>query len=85
MLFLCQQLELFALLTSDSLRCNMEPLSVGIAVLALFRFRARGCFFQLFGLWLRARLANAPVSLAKWSDAAAQSASRLMWINASPR
>ena len=40
---------------------------VGIAVLALFAFVLAVVLFNFFGLWLRARIANAPVSLGKWS------------------
>jgi hypothetical protein len=36
---------------------------VGIAVLALFAFVLTVILFNFFGLWLRARIANAPVSL----------------------
>src|SRR5437868_6738350 len=38
---------------------------VGIAVLALFAFVLAVILFNFFGLWLRARIANAPVSLGK--------------------
>jgi uncharacterized protein YqfA (UPF0365 family) len=38
---------------------------VGIAVLALFAFVLAIVLFNFFGLWLRARIANAPVSLGK--------------------
>src|SRR5512133_1842659 len=38
---------------------------VGIAVLALFAFVLAVVLFNFFGLWLRARIANAPVSLVK--------------------
>src|SRR5262249_4873130 len=38
---------------------------VGIAVLALFAFVLAIILFNFFGLWLRARIANAPVSLGK--------------------
>src|SRR4026208_1864163 len=38
---------------------------VGIAVLALFAFVLAVVLFNFFGLWLRARIANAPVSLGK--------------------
>src|SRR5438477_13119321 len=38
---------------------------VGIAVLALFGFMLAIVLFNFFGLWLRARIANAPVSLGK--------------------
>src|SRR5258707_7720689 len=38
---------------------------VGIAVLALFALVLTVILFNFFGLWLRARIANAPVSLGK--------------------
>jgi len=38
---------------------------VGLAVLALFAFVLAVVLFNFFGLWLRARIANAPVSLGK--------------------
>jgi uncharacterized protein YqfA (UPF0365 family) len=38
---------------------------VGIAVLALFALVLAVVLFNFFGLWLRARIANAPVSLGK--------------------
>src|SRR5438046_7967456 len=38
---------------------------IGIAVLALFAFVLAIFLFNFFGLWLRARIANAPVSLGK--------------------
>src|SRR5262250_80285 len=38
---------------------------IGIAVLALFAFILAIVLFNFFGLWLRARIANAPVSLGK--------------------
>src|SRR5205807_2005235 len=38
---------------------------IGIAVLALFAFVLAVVLFNFFGLWLRARIANAPVSLGK--------------------
>src|SRR2546430_3619244 len=38
---------------------------VGLAVLALFAFVLTVILFNFFGLWLRARIANAPVSLGK--------------------
>ena len=38
---------------------------VGVAVLALFAFVLAIVLFNFFGLWLRARIANAPVSLGK--------------------
>src|SRR5207245_5924959 len=38
---------------------------IGIAVLALFAFVIAIVLFNFFGLWLRARIANAPVSLGK--------------------
>src|SRR5260221_9570281 len=38
---------------------------VGIAVLALFAFVLAVVLFNFFGLWLRARIANAPVRLGK--------------------
>src|SRR5256885_2922715 len=38
---------------------------VGIAVLALFAFVLAIILFNFFGLWTRARIANAPVSLGK--------------------
>src|SRR5216117_2206370 len=38
---------------------------VGIAVLALFAFVLAVILFNFFGLWLRARIANAPLSLGK--------------------
>jgi len=38
---------------------------IGIAVLALFAFALAVILFNFFGLWLRARIANAPVSLGK--------------------
>jgi len=38
---------------------------IGIAVLALFAFVLAIVLFNFFGLWLRARIANAPVSLGK--------------------
>ena len=50
---------------------------IGLAVLALFAFVLAIVLFNFFGLWLRARIANAPVSLGKNDrDAAAQSAGR---------
>ena len=51
---------------SDRLSSNMESLYlIGIAVLALFAFVLAIVLFNFFGLWLRARIANAPVSLGK--------------------
>ena len=48
------------------LRHNMESLYlIGLAVLALFAFVLAIVLFNFFGLWLRARIANAPVSLGK--------------------
>jgi len=41
---------------------------VGIAVLALFALVLTVILFNFFGLWLRARIANAPVSLGRWSE-----------------
>jgi len=38
---------------------------IGVAVLALFAFVLAIVLFNFFGLWLRARIANAPVSLGK--------------------
>src|SRR2546422_3275830 len=38
---------------------------IGIAVLALFAFVLAVVLFNFFGLWLRGRIANAPVSLGK--------------------
>src|SRR5438045_9800825 len=38
---------------------------VGIAVLALFGFILCIILFNFFGLWIRARIANAPVGLGK--------------------
>src|SRR6266403_2933728 len=38
---------------------------VGIAVLALFAFILCIVLFNFFGLWLRARIANAPVAIGK--------------------
>src|SRR6186997_518174 len=38
---------------------------IGIAALALFAFVLAVVLFNFFGLWLRARIANAPVSLGK--------------------
>src|SRR5206468_2853982 len=38
---------------------------IGLAVLALFAFVLAVILFNFFGLWLRARIANAPVSLGK--------------------
>src|ERR687888_1060341 len=38
---------------------------IGVAVLALFAFVLAVVLFNFFGLWLRARIANAPVSLGK--------------------
>src|SRR4051812_47389580 len=38
---------------------------IGIAVLALFTLVLAIVLFNFFGLWLRARIANAPVSLGK--------------------
>src|SRR5437762_502687 len=38
---------------------------VGLAVLALFAFVLAIILFNFFGLWIRARIANAPVSLGK--------------------
>src|SRR6478752_229722 len=38
---------------------------IGLAVLALFAFVLAIVLFNFFGLWLRARIANAPVSLGK--------------------
>ena len=40
---------------------------VGVAVIALFAFILCIVLFNFFGLWIRARIANAPVSSAKWS------------------
>ena len=49
----------------------MESLYVvGVAVIALFAFILCIVLFNFFGLWLRARIANAPVSLGKWSACA---------------
>ena len=38
---------------------------IGIVVLAVFAFVLAVILFNFFGLWLRARIANAPVSLGK--------------------
>ena len=38
---------------------------IGIAVLGIFAFVLAIVLFNFFGLWLRARIANAPVSLGK--------------------
>src|SRR5438876_6780931 len=38
---------------------------VGIAVLAVFGFVFAVILFNFFGLWLRARIANAPIGLGK--------------------
>ena len=38
---------------------------IGIAVLAVFALVLAVILFNFFGLWLRARIANAPVSLGK--------------------
>src|ERR1700757_5536571 len=38
---------------------------IGIAALALFAFVLAIVLFNFFGLWLRARIANAPVSIGK--------------------
>src|SRR6266567_7298250 len=38
---------------------------VGVAVLALFAFILCIVLFNFFGLWIRARIANAPVGLGK--------------------
>src|SRR5690349_17032 len=38
---------------------------IGVAVLAVFAFVLAVILFNFFGLWLRARIANAPVSLGK--------------------
>src|SRR5262249_61535958 len=38
---------------------------IGIAVLGVFAFVLAVILFNFFGLWLRARIANAPVSLGK--------------------
>ncbi|HEY2681312.1 MAG TPA: flotillin-like FloA family protein, partial [Candidatus Udaeobacter sp.] len=38
---------------------------IGLAVLALLAFVLAVVLFNFFGLWLRARIANAPVSLGK--------------------
>ena len=38
---------------------------IGVAVLALFAFVLAIVLFNFFGLWLRARIANAPVSIGK--------------------
>src|SRR5260370_40345909 len=38
---------------------------IGVAVLALFAFVLAIVLFNFFGLWLRERIANAPVSLGK--------------------
>src|SRR5262245_53101805 len=44
----------------------MEPLYlVGLAIVALFAFILCIILFNFFGLWIRARIANAPVSLGK--------------------
>src|SRR5499427_1867249 len=44
----------------------MEPLYlVGIAVLAVFGFVFAIILFNFFGIWLRARIANAPVGMGK--------------------
>src|SRR6201990_1160689 len=44
----------------------MEPLYyAGLAVAALFAFILCIILFNFFGLWIRARIANAPVSLGK--------------------
>src|SRR5206468_2029682 len=60
------QLDFSGFFSSASLRCNMDALYlVGIAVLALFAFVLAVVLFNFFGLWLRARIANAPVSLGK--------------------
>src|SRR5919205_529892 len=45
---------------------SMESLYlIGIAVLAIFAFVICVILFNFFGLWLRARIANAPVSMGK--------------------
>ena len=36
---------------------------IGVAVLALFAFVLAIVLFNFFGLWLRARIANAPVNI----------------------
>src|ERR1700720_3671682 len=38
---------------------------VGVAVLAVFGFVFAIILFNFFGIWLRARIANAPVSMGK--------------------
>jgi uncharacterized protein YqfA (UPF0365 family) len=38
---------------------------VGIAVLAVFGFVFAIILFNFFGIWLRARIANAPVGMGK--------------------
>jgi len=38
---------------------------VGVAVVALFAFVLAIIFFKFFTTWLRARVANAPVSIGK--------------------
>src|SRR5689334_25275435 len=38
---------------------------IGIAVLAVFAFVLTVILFNFFGLWLRARIANAPVSMGR--------------------
>src|SRR5207249_1336315 len=38
---------------------------IGLAVLALFAFVLAIVLFNFFGLWLRARIANAPVNIGK--------------------
>ena len=60
------QLELFVSFPFRYSSSNMESLYlIGIAVLALFAFVLAIVLFNFFGLWLRARIANAPVSLGK--------------------
>ena len=41
---------------------------VGVAVLALFALVLAIILFNFFGLWIRARIANAPVGLGKIKD-----------------
>lgn len=38
---------------------------IGVAAIALFAFILRIVLFNFFGLWLRARIANAPVGIGK--------------------
>src|ERR1043166_1923252 len=61
-----QQLSFSRCFYFDSLRSTMESLYlIGIAVLALLAFVLAIVLFNFFGLWLRARIANAPVTLGK--------------------